>query len=134
MATLRRRLTSGSKALACSGSRVEKPRSSVGRAIPEWWLGYQRRIEAARRDYLLLKSQEEPKEAPSGQGDVEMTEANTDLVQRQLSELAQQIVHVIQAGNEEKDILEEDFDSVKNGKIIIESRLQTEKIRIDSEV
>jgi len=85
-------------------------------------------------EYLLLKSQEEPDEAPSSQGEVEMVEANTDLVQEQLSELAQQIVHVIQACNEEKEVLEEDFDSIKNGIIIMESRLQMEKVRIDSEV
>jgi len=55
-------------------------------------------------------------------------------VQRQLSELAQQIVNVIEACNEEKDLLEEEFDSVKNGILIMESRLQTEKVRIDSEI
>jgi hypothetical protein len=63
-----------------------------------------------------------------------MSEANPDLVQKQLSELAQQIVHVIEACNEEKDILEEDFDSIRNGIMIMESQLQTEKTRIDSEV
>jgi len=63
-----------------------------------------------------------------------MLEPNTDLVQKRLSELAQQIVHVIEACNEEKDVLEEEFDSVKNGIVIMESRLQTEKIRIDSEI
>jgi len=85
-------------------------------------------------EYLLLKSQEEPKEAPSGQGEVIMTEANTDIVQKQLSELPQQIIHVIQAWNEEKDVLEEEFDSLKHGIIIMESRLQTEKVQIDSDV
>jgi len=83
---------------------------------------------------LLLKEQEEPEEALEGQGEIQMSEANSDLVQEQLSELAQQIVHVIEACNEEKDILKEDFDSVKNGIMIMESRLQTEKSRIDSEV
>jgi predicted nucleic acid-binding Zn-ribbon protein len=83
---------------------------------------------------LLLKEQEEPDQAPEGQGEIEMAEVSTDLVQRQLSELAKPIIHVIEACNKEKDILEEEFDSVKNGIIIIESRLQTEKIRIDSEV
>jgi len=91
-------------------------------------------MEHARREYLLLKSQEEPDETRSGQGEVVMTEANTNLVQKQLSELAQQTVHVIQACNEEKDVLEEEFDSLKNGIIIMESRLQTEKVRIDSKV
>jgi hypothetical protein len=123
-----------SKALAPSSSRVEKPRSPVARPIPGWCLEFQRRIEAARRDYLLLKEQEEPEQALEGQGEIQMTEANSDLVQKQLSELAQQIVHVIEACNEEKDILEEDFDSVRNGILIMESRLQTEKTRIDSEV
>jgi len=83
---------------------------------------------------LLLKEQEEPEEAEEGQGEIQMLEANPDLVQEQLSELAQQIVHVIEACNEEKDILKEDFDSVRNGILIMESRLQTEKTRVDSEV
>jgi len=83
---------------------------------------------------LLLREQEEPEEALEGQGEIQMLEANPDLVQKQLSELAQQIVHVIEACNEEKDILKEDFDSVRNGILIMESRLQTEKTRVDSEV
>jgi len=76
----------------------------------------------------------EPEEALEGQGEIEMLKPNTDLVQEQLSELAQPIVHDIEACNEEKDILEEAFDSVKYGIVIMESRLQTEKIRIDSEI
>jgi hypothetical protein len=83
---------------------------------------------------LLLKEQEEPSKALVGQGEILMSESDTDLVQKQLSELAQQIVHVIKACNEEKDILKEDFDSVRNGILIMESRLQTEKTRIDTEV
>jgi hypothetical protein len=83
---------------------------------------------------LLLKEQEEPEEAPEGQEEIQIVQANSDLVQKQLSELAQQIVHVIEACTEEKDIIKEDFDSVRNGILIMESRLQTEKIRIDSEV
>jgi hypothetical protein len=46
---------------------------------------------------MLLKEQEGPAEALEGQGEVQMSEANPDLVQKQLSELAQQIVHVIEA-------------------------------------
>ena len=44
------------------------------------------------------------------------------------------MVLVIEACNEEKDILEEEFDSVKNGIVIMESRLQTERTRIDTEI
>ena len=127
-------MTYNSKELAISSSRIEKPRSPAGRVIPEWCHNYQRRIEAAQRDYLLLKDQEEPEEAESGQGEIVMKEADSDVVQQQLFELAQQVIHVIQACNEEKDILEEEFDSLKNGILIMESQLQTEKIRIDSEV
>ena len=83
---------------------------------------------------MLIKEQEEPQGALEGQGEIEMLEPNTDLVQEQLSELVQQIVHVITACNEEKDVIEEEFDSVKNGIVIMESRLQTEKIRIDAEI
>jgi hypothetical protein len=43
-------------------------------------MGYQRRLDSARRDYLLLKQQEEHEEALEGQGEVKMTEASTDLV------------------------------------------------------
>jgi len=113
---------------------VEKPRSPAARQIPEWCLEYQRRIEDARREYLLIKEQEEPEEAPEGQGEIDMLEPGTNLVQDQLSELAQQIVHVIEACNLEKDILKEEFDSVRNGIVIMESRLQTEKSRVDAEV
>jgi len=83
---------------------------------------------------LLLKEQEEPEEALEGQGEIQMLEANPDLVQEQLSELAQQIDHVIKACNEEKDLIKEDFVSVGNGIKIMESRLLTEKKRIDSDV
>jgi len=113
---------------------VEKPRSPAVRPIPEWCLEYQRRIEDARREYLLIKEQAEPEEALEGQGEIDMLEPNTNLVQDQLSELAQQIVHVLEACNLEKDVLKEEFDSVRNGIVIMESRLQTEKIRLDAEV
>jgi len=82
---------------------------------------------------LLLKNHEEPDEAEEGQGEVVMTEAS-DLVQSQLSELAQQVMHVIQACNEEKEIIEDDFESVKNNIRILETRIQTERQRIDSDV
>ena len=134
MAAPWRRLSYTSKALAPITSRIEKLRSPAARPISEWCLEYQRTIQAAQRDYLLLKEQGEPEGAEDGQGEVEMAEVNTDLVQKQLSEHAQQIVHVIETCNEEKEVLEEEFDSVKNGILIMESRLQTEKVRIHSEI
>lgn len=85
MAVRRRRLIYTTKALAPCSSRIEKPRSPAIRVIPEWFLEYQRRIEAAWKDYLLIKEQEEPEEAKEGQGEVDMTEVSNDLVQKQLS-------------------------------------------------
>jgi len=55
-----------------------------------------------------------------------MSEANSDLVQDQLSELAQQVMHVIRACNQENEIIEDDFESVKNNIQILETRIQTE--------
>jgi len=128
MAVPRRRRTFHSNGLAPSSSGVEKPRSPAVRPVPEWCLEYQRRIEAARWEYLLIKEQEEPDEAVEGQREIGMVEPNADLVQEQLSESAQQIVHVIEVCNEEKEVLQEEFDSVRNGIVIMESRLQTQKI------
>jgi len=76
----------------------------------------------------------EPEEAFEGQGEIDMLEPNTNFVQDQLSELTQQIVHVIEACDLEKDVLKEEIDSVRNGIVIMESRLPTEKSRLDAEV
>jgi hypothetical protein len=78
--------------------------------------------------------QGEPEEALEGQGEVVMAEANTDLIPTQLKEFAQQILHSFEASNEEKDILEEEFDTVKQGIHIMEFRLQTEKAGIDCKI
>jgi hypothetical protein len=53
---------------------------------------------------LLLKEQGEPEPASEGQGEVVMGEANSNLVQKQLSELAKQISFIIDACNKEEDI------------------------------
>jgi hypothetical protein len=55
---------------------------------------YQRRIEQARLDHQQLKAIEFAEEAEEGQGELEMPNANSNLVQKQLSELAQQVVHI----------------------------------------
>ena len=99
MSIPRRRLTSTSKALLPVSSRIEKPRSPAQPEFPQWVQNCQNRLEEARREYLLLKTHEEPEQAEEGQGEVVMLEASTDLVQNRLSELAQQVMHVIQACN-----------------------------------
>jgi len=114
--------------------RIEGSRSPAGLDYPKNCQQFRSSIEVAQREYMRLNCQQESDEAPSGQWDVDLTETNTDLVQRQLSELAQQIIHVILACHKENDILEEESDILKNGLMIRESRLETEKVPIDSEV
>lgn len=113
MSVPRRRLTYSSKAILPVSARVEKPRSPAPREVPVWVQGYLNRLQEARREYLLLESHEEREEAVEGQGEVTMTEVNSDLVQNQLLELAQQVMHVVPACNEEKEIIKDDFESSK---------------------
>lgn len=61
-----------------------------------------------------------------------MRKASSDLVQSQFLELAQQVIHVIQVCNEEKEILEDEFDMVKNNIEIVETCGNTERQSIDS--
>ena len=81
-----------------------------------------------------MKALEYPEEAEEGQGELEMTDANSNLVQRQLSELTQQVVRIVQACNKEKEILEDEFESVLFNIKILETRIQTDKHRVDAEV
>jgi hypothetical protein len=73
-------------------------------------------------------------EAQEGQGELEMPDTNSNLVQKQLSEHAQQVVHIVQACNEETEILENEFELVKANIQILESRIHTDKQRVDIEV
>jgi predicted nucleic acid-binding Zn-ribbon protein len=110
------------------------PRSPAAKEIPIWVQDYQRRIEQARLEHQQMKPIEYPQEAEEGQGEFEMPDANSNLVQKQLSEHAQQVVHIVHAGNEEKEILEDEFESVKANIEIVESRIHTDKQRVDMEV
>jgi len=62
---------------------------------------------------LLLTVYAEPEKAESSQGEEAIKEPESDSMQQQLSELAQQAVQDIQACNEERDVLEDEFDYVK---------------------
>jgi hypothetical protein len=80
-------------------------------------------VQPCRYKYL-----EKHKDDTMGQGEVEITHANTDLVQRQLSNLAHHLIPVIQASTGANMILEEECDSQKNGILIMECSQQTEKV------
>jgi predicted nucleic acid-binding Zn-ribbon protein len=73
-------------------------------------------------------------EAEEGQGQLEMANANYDFIQKHLSELALQVVHIVQVGNKGKEILEDELKSVKANIEILESRIDTDKQRVDKEV
>ena len=117
-----------------SGSLVEMPRSPWAREIPSWVLDYQTRIEHTRLEYQQMRSIEALEDAELGQAELEMQDASSSLVQKQLSELAQQVVHIIQACNEEKEVLEDEFESVKANIEILQTRINTNKHRVDRDV
>jgi hypothetical protein len=114
--------------------RIEKSssaRSPRAQEIPQWCRNYQLRIEAAREQLKQIKEAGEPEEAELGLGEVEM---NQDPVKQQLEGLTQQMVHIIEACNSEKGIIEEEFLSVNQDLQILEGHIRTEKSLLDQEV
>jgi len=89
------------------------------------------RIKAAREQLKQLKEAGEPEEAEVGLGEIEM---NQDPVRQQLEGLTQLMVHIIEAYNSEKEIIEEEFLSVNQDLQILELRIRTEKSLLDQEV
>jgi hypothetical protein len=89
------------------------------------------RIEAAREQLKQIKEAGEPEEAQLGLGEVEI---NQDPVKQQLEGLTQQMVHIIEACNSEKGIIEEEFLSVNQNLQILEGRIRTDKSLLDQEV
>jgi len=81
-----------------------------------------------------MKAIENPEETKLGQGELEMPGARSNLVQRQLSELVQQVIYIIQASKEEKEVLEDEFESVKANIEILETRIYTDKHPVDADV
>ena len=79
-----------------------------------------------------IKEAGEPQEAQLGLGEVEMR--LDDPVHQQLQGLTQQIVHIIEACNSEKEVIEEEFLSVHQEIQILEGRIRTERSLIDGEV
>jgi len=134
MAFPRRRLTLSTETSVHRSHRIEKSnsaRSPRPQELPQWCRNYQLRIEAAREQLKQIKEAGEPEEAELGLGEVEM---NQDPVRQQLEGLSQQMVHIIEACNSEKGIIEEEFLSVNQDIQILEGRIRTEKSLLDQEV
>jgi len=135
MAIPRRRPTFCTGTSTHRSLRVEKQssgRSPRSQEIPEWCRNYQLRIEAAREQLKQIKEAGEPEEAQLGLGEVEMR--LDDPVQKQLQGLTQQMVHIIEACNSEKEIIEEEFLLVHQEIQILEGRIRTERSLIEGEV
>jgi len=120
----------GQKSMRIEKRNLEK--SPAGYQTPVWCQAYQRRLEAAREQLKLIKEPEEPEELELGIGEVLMPEA--DPVQGKLEQISQQMMHMVQACNEEKEIIEEEFLSVREDLGILEGRIRTEKATIEGEV
>jgi len=116
-------------------SKVEKrssDKSPAARAVREWCQRYQQRLEAAAEEIRLIKEHGEPEEAIEGLGEVEMVES--DPVRTKLQELTQQMVHVVQACNEEKELIEDEFVAVRQDLELLETQILTDKAKLEGEV
>jgi len=135
MATPRRSLTYLSEASQKASCRIEKrslDKSPAVRALPEWCQKYQQRLEAAAEEIRLTKEHGEPEEPIPGLGEVEMAES--DPVRTKLQELTQQMIHVVQACNEEKGLIEDEFVAVRQHLELLERQILMEKAKIDGDV
>lgn len=77
---------------------------------------------------------EYPEGAEEGLGELQIPDANSKLVQKEMSELAQQVMHIGQACNEEKELLENEFELVRANITFLETIIQTNQQRVDVEV
>jgi hypothetical protein len=74
----------------------------------------------------------EPEEAVEGLEEVEMAES--DSVRTKLQELTQQMVQVVEACHEEKDLIQDEFVTVKEDIELLETQILMEKARLEGEV
>jgi len=135
MAAPRCRLTYLSAASQQKSSRIEKrssDKSPAARVVPERCQRYQQRLESASEEIRLIREHEKPAEAIEGLGEVEMAES--DLVTTKLQELIQQMVHVVQACNEEKELIEDEFVAIRQDLEFLETQILTEKAKLEGEV
>jgi len=77
--------------------------------IQAWVHDYQHRIVQAGLGHQHMNLIEFPRKTADGQGEWEMPDVNLNLGEMQLSELAQQVVHTVQACHKETEIQEDQF-------------------------
>jgi hypothetical protein len=134
MATPWHRLIWKSRMLAPSGSRIEKPWSRAAVPISSSVQEFQRRIEQVPLECEQMRPIEAPEEADLGHRELEMQDVSSSVVQKRLLELAQQVVQIIQAWNEDKEVVEDEFELLKANLEILETRIHTDKRCVDADV
>jgi len=135
MATPRRILTYMSGSSALQPFWVEKTSSDMSpaaREIPALCQQFQQRLDAAAERVHRIGENRETDVAEQGLGEVEMREQ--DPVQSKLQGVTQQMVHVVQASNEEKGLIEDEFIAVRLDLELLEVQIWMEKPRLQREV
>ena len=116
MASHRRRLTFGAGQLAPTSSGVAKSKQP-SRPLPEWARRLQEQYEQSKRQYLNSREQSGPDE------DTEMI----DTVQVQVNRLDLEMQRLVEACNNEKEAIEEEFEDVRLGCQLFSQQVETEK-------
>jgi len=60
--------------------------------------------------------------------------AEPDPVRTKLQELTQQMIHVVQASNEEKELIQDKFVAVRQDLELLETQILTENTKLEGEV
>ena len=114
MATPRRRLTFGAGRLAPVSTAITKSTASASRPLPDWVQKIQNHYQQTRQRYQAMISEE----------DTEMT----DSVQTRVSRLDQEIQNLINCCNNEREVIEIEFDDVKRDCEIFAQQVETNTI------
>jgi len=120
-----------SRTVAQNTLQVEKgssDKSPAVQGVPALCLAYERRLEAAREQFGLIKQVREPAEAKLGIGEVSLQEA--DPVPGKLDQITQQLMHVVQACNEENTADEEGNERLNQSYSKIHILLKENQVKI----
>ena len=114
MAASRRRLTFGAAQLALYSTALAKSTTSVSRPLPEWVKRIQDHYQQSKRQY----------QETADQADTEMI----DSVQARVSRLDQEVQHLINCCNSEKEVIEVEFDDVRRDCEIFAQQVETNRM------
>lgn len=122
---------------ASAPSRCRAGKSSRGKSptaswdIPQWYWEYQLSLEAATEHFRLIRRWGNPAEVRLGIREVQIVETNPD--QHQLTAIALWVIQIIQAGNTENRLMEEDFKLVQYAPETLDACIWTKYPRTEEE-